>query len=711
MGSATWKPNSFVTADRYTDDASELPSSSYCWVAIPKFYDDNENSRGRFGAENTKGHSVCLSGNVPSAAELAAREGRLSAITVKIKINMYKPNECSFRLVYNVQNTGTSDSDYTDAGDGSKTIIATGTVPGSAVTKTFSMTSAVGTFNSIGSIADYAIRLYFYVPNRGTAYDALVYDVSITAEWTANTSTLFINPNGGTWSGSSSTQTFTQESGTTKSISVPTRSGYTFGGWLRTNKYGSITTTSGNAVYTYGSTNNATDYLKATWTKPLSFESASLTYLGNQVSTSNKVLANEGYIISAGVSAGKSLPSQYSRLQYLQSTGTQFIDTGIASQTDITATIDFEWTSLNGTTAVLSTYWGGSGQRYYVCFNRNGGTIEYGAGTSGTASVSTTWTLGTRYNFVAEMRTDRQKMWLNDELVANYESAANKEGSTTFYLFASHDLDESSQHWAEAKAKVYGCRIQDVYGTVMRDYIPCKRISDGVLGMYDLVEEQFYTNIGSGTFLSNESEPNPLPVTYQQVEYIQSTGTQFIDTGVKSYTNQIAILDFEWTSISGTSAILSSYTSGSGNNYYICFNRNGGTIEFRAGTSNRPTISQSWQANKRYKFMAEMTPTKQIIWIDNTRVANFTSNTANNNETTLYLFASHDMEESGEYYARASGKLYSCTMTDNYGMLVRDFVPCYRKSDNVIGLYDRVNGQFHTNIGSGTFLKGANITI
>ena len=33
------------------------------------------------------------------------------------------------------------------------------------------------------------------------------------------------------------------------------------------------------------------------------------------------------------------------------------------------------------------------------------------------------------------------------------------------------------------------------------------------------------------------------------------------------------------------------------------------------------------------------------------------------------------------------------------GTLVRDFIPCYRNSDNEIGLYDLVNDIFYTNQG------------
>ena len=41
--------------------------------------------------------------------------------------------------------------------------------------------------------------------------------------------------------------------------------------------------------------------------------------------------------------------------------------------------------------------------------------------------------------------------------------------------------------------------------------------------------------------------------------------------------------------------------------------------------------------------------------------------------------------------------------------LLRDMIPCYRKSDNVIGMFDKVSQTFFTNAGTGTFTKGNNV--
>ena len=43
------------------------------------------------------------------------------------------------------------------------------------------------------------------------------------------------------------------------------------------------------------------------------------------------------------------------------------------------------------------------------------------------------------------------------------------------------------------------------------------------------------------------------------------------------------------------------------------------------------------------------------------------------------------------------------------GELVRQFVPCYRTSDNVIGVYELVNGTFLANAGGGSFTKGPDV--
>lgn len=54
--------------------------------------------------------------------------------------------------------------------------------------------------------------------------------------------------------------------------------------------------------------------------------------------------------------------------------------------------------------------------------------------------------------------------------------------------------------------------------------------------------------------------------------------------------------------------------------------------------------------------------------------------------------------------------LYDFEIYEN-GNLLKKYIPCYRKSDDVIGLYEVVNGEFKTNAGTGVFTKGPDVNL
>jgi hypothetical protein len=83
--------------------------------------------------------------------------------------------------------------------------------------------------------------------------------------------------------------------------------------------------------------------------------------------------------------------------------------------------------------------------------------------------------------------------------------------------------------------------------------------------------------------------------------------------------------------------------------------------------------------------------------VNNVTLMSGTSSTAIS-ENNLYIFACNGggtAKQFGKY------KLFSCKIYQN-NELIKNFVPCYRKSDNEPGLYDTVNNEFKTNSGTGT---------
>jgi hypothetical protein len=88
---------------------------------------------------------------------------------------------------------------------------------------------------------------------------------------------------------------------------------------------------------------------------------------------------------------------------------------------------------------------------------------------------------------------------------------------------------------SSVKCKLYGCKIYD-NGTLIRNYMPVKN-SNGEIGLLDKVNNVFYKSASTTPFLAGPA------ASYTQVEYIESTGTQYIDTGFKPNNNTKVIME------------------------------------------------------------------------------------------------------------------------------------------------------------------------
>ena len=84
----------------------------------------------------------------------------------------------------------------------------------------------------------------------------------------------------------------------------------------------------------------------------------------------------------------------------------------------------------------------------------------------------------------------------------------------------------------------------------------------------------------------------------------------------------------------------------------------------------------------------------------------YTFSTMSFTSSELCLFCLNRSWTKREYSNTA--KIYNCKLWDNW-TLVRDLVPCYRKSDSVIWMYDLVNDVFYTNQWTWIFTKWANV--
>lgn len=185
-----------------------------------------------------------------------------------------------------------------------------------------------------------------------------------------------------------------------------------------------------------------------------------------------------------------------------------------------------------------------------------------------------------------------------------------------------------------------------------------------------------------------------IPEEYQEIKYIESTGTQYIDTGLVPSVNHSFSIKFS-VGYLGNCVAFGSRTSGnyasSLNQIYLNVTNNNEIKLFNIFGTNDLVLNDNVEANTIFTY----------------------KNIQNNNfqlsspSQPYYIFTLNNM---GSPSTISNIKMYYFKIYDN-NILVRDFVPCYRKSDNVIGLYDKVNSVFYTNAGTGTFLKGNDVKL
>jgi hypothetical protein len=193
-----------------------------------------------------------------------------------------------------------------------------------------------------------------------------------------------------------------------------------------------------------------------------------------------------------------------------------------------------------------------------------------------------------------------------------------------------------------------------------------------------------------------------LPNGYTQLEYIQSSGTQYIDTGVLAQSDLKIEMQAELTTTDGSQAFFGGQNSTSSNRLAWYYYKNTEMYYYYA-SSKYPFVKRSDFASKHiYVF------DNNKVYIDGVTVSFSTSISATSftSSYTMYLFARN---LGGTASDMADMKLYYFKVWKN-DELLGDFVPAKRKSDGEIGLYDVESGVFYSNQGTGTFIAGQELT-
>ena len=182
---------------------------------------------------------------------------------------------------------------------------------------------------------------------------------------------------------------------------------------------------------------------------------------------------------------------------------------------------------------------------------------------------------------------------------------------------------------------------------------------------------------------------NGLPEGYTLLSYIESSGTQYIDTGFMPNQDTRVVCNCDYVATSSASWLFGvRVSSGQSAFAFLAYSN-----KFRTDYAN---------SYDKY-FSADITNVSRIDKNKGTTIVNGTETivdtyTAFDGQYNLALLA---INTAGTISGYSVAKIYSCQIYDN-GTLVRDYVPCINASGE-FGLYDKVNSQFYGNAGSGAF--------
>lgn len=227
------------------------------------------------------------------------------------------------------------------------------------------------------------------------------------------------------------------------------------------------------------------------------------------------------------------LPDGYTQLEYIELSGSKaiFLGDDLPSRAKVSAKVMMYKTSgyycifsyLRGSQTSRGTYIGALDGKWYMDIN----ITEY---------YSVSYNANTLYEVSCDARTDTAKFYVDG--VETY-STTPRENINTRITLGANGRDSALKDYFNGR--IYRAEYEDYSGTVVKTLIPAKRNSDDVIGMYDIVNDVFYTNAGTGEFTAGAEVPQT--IYGHMLSPIRSFGTWAVTAtdGVQTATQDVLV--------------------------------------------------------------------------------------------------------------------------------------------------------------------------
>lgn len=361
--------------------------------------------------------------------------------------------------------------------------------------------------------------------------------------------------------------------------------------------------------------------------------------------------------------AGHTSVETYTRLAYIECTGTQYINTGYVVQEDDTIEMMYISTSTTSADKALYGCYDSNGNIWFSIYS-NTGYVRFGS--SASASVT-----NARLRYKLTMK--KSSVTVDGGVSASPDFVGMPQ--VPLYLFARNNKSEGVGMFGYCRCLNF--TIKNGNGDIIMDMLPFKRNSDGAIGMLDLVSGNFFTNQGSGDDFTAGGEAMTGD-DYEYIPYVTFNKNKLYDLGIVKSTYQLEVM-FARSEKSATPYL------------YGCV-----TSPHTASVTAYMSSGGSWRFGSSYKGLNTNDTLIHRTIISNGKTEfDFTSGTF-----TKSTFTTPDTVVLGGYRAASGsltknyqGKVYYFRITEGSDVIL-DWLPCRRKSDGVEGFWDCVTQSF-----------------
>ena len=198
-------------------------------------------------------------------------------------------------------------------------------------------------------------------------------------------------------------------------------------------------------------------------------------------------------------------------------------------------------------------------------------------------------------------------------------------------------------------------------------------------------------------------EQGGLPEGYTAVNYLQSSGTQWIEMGVAPNQNTKAVLKIKINKFEGSGAtLIGSRTENNSNDQFTTYIDSAyGTTRFLFRVDGQPK-SIPWTGLTTDKiYTVTLSGTEMKAELEDGTTVFSTTFSVNDFTSTMTMTLFRAKNVNGSYF---QGRIYSCKHY-NGNELIQDFVPCL-DTNGVPCIFDLVSRKPFYNKGSGSFTWG-----